>query len=153
MDIFQGWFKDGMCADNQHVDYRSFSALYLHLRILFASVFIGIVLNIGVIISKTFMDHSWTISHHSGCLFKFLVLKPYKKNWMNHSDGLILLLFGTVMLTSRLAPKFTFILSIMIAVLVMVSVSLYFISKCVKKCCTFQGRRQVGALPDYFTQE
>ena len=68
----------------------------------------------------------------------FLMLKLYKKKWMNHSDGLILLLFGTVMLTSRFAPKFTYnILAIMIVVLVMVSVSLYFISKSEKKCCTF----------------
>ena len=74
MDIFQGWFKDGTCADNQHVDYRSFSALYLLLRILFASVFIGIVLNIGVIISKHLIfiaDHSWTISRYSGCIISY----------------------------------------------------------------------------------
>ena len=128
MDIFQGWFKDGTCTDNQHIDYRSFSALYLLLRILFAFVFIGIVLNIGVVIGKTF-NFYWIILglFHVILGVLFLVLKPYKKNWMNHSDGLILLLFGTVMLTSRLAPKFTFILAIVIAVLVMVSVSLYYI--------------------------
>ena len=131
INIFQGYFKDGICTDNQHVDYRSFSALYVLLRILFASVFISIVLNIR----KMLLDHSWTISRHHGRVF--LMLKLYKKKWMNHSDGLILLLFGTVMLTSHFAPKFTYILAIMIVVLVMVSISLYFISKCVKKCCTF----------------
>jgi hypothetical protein len=43
MDIFQGWFKDK--TENQF-DYRSFSALYLLLRILFALVGIAIILNV-----------------------------------------------------------------------------------------------------------
>ena len=46
----------------------------------------------------------------------FSYAKAVQEKWMNHSDGLILLLFGTVMLTSHFAPKFTFILAIMIVV-------------------------------------
>ena len=67
INIFHRYFKDGICTDNQHIDYRSFSALYVLLRILFASVFISIVLNIR----KMLLDHSWTISRHHGRVFSY----------------------------------------------------------------------------------
>ena len=128
MDIFQGWFKDGT---NNFVDYRGpFSALYMLLRILFALVGVAILLNI-------FNQYYWFIIglFHVILGALFLMIMPYKKNWMNHTDGLILLLLGTVMLTSRLALKFTFILAIVIGTLVIVCVSLFFTRKYVKKCC------------------
>ena len=84
MDIFQGWFKDGTCTDNQHVDYRSFSALYLLLRILFASVFISIVLNISKI-----YNFYWIILglFHVIMSVFLLVLKPYEKTgWIIAMD-------------------------------------------------------------------
>ena len=130
MDIFQGWFKDR--TDNP-VDFRSFSAFYMLLRLLFAFVIVVIILNVGRVFTKTFY---WSIELlHVTLGALFLVLKLYKKNWMNHTDGLILLLLGTMMLTIHFDPKFTFILAIVIAMLVIVSVSLYFFSKCVKRCC------------------
>ena len=108
------------------------------LRLLLAFIIVTIVLNIGRVITKTFKFY-WSILGLSHVILSvlFFVLKPYKKNWMNHTDGLTLLLIGTMMLIiyRYFDPKFTFILAIVIAILVIVSVSLYFISKCVKKCC------------------
>jgi hypothetical protein len=74
MDIFQGWFKD---KTENHIDYRSFSALYLLLRILLALVGTAIVLS----------EYSWYYWSLIG-LFHilmgalFLTVKPYKKKWM-----------------------------------------------------------------------
>ena len=129
MDIFQGWFKDGT---GNLVDYRPFSALYMLIRILFVSASAAIKLNI--VITVTFF---WPILglFHVILGVLFLVVKPYKISRMNHTDGLILLLFGTMVLTCLLATNFTFILAIVIVILVIISVSLYCISKCVKKCC------------------
>ena len=128
MDIFQGWFKDG--TDNL-VDYKSFSAFYMLFRIRFAVVGITILLNIFT------QQYHWPILglFHIILGALFLMIKPYKKNWMNHVDGLIPLQFGSLMLTIQFDPKFTFIVAIAIATLAIASLSLYFVSKCAKKCC------------------
>ena len=61
----------------------------------------------------------------------FLTAKPYKKNWMNRSDGLILLLVGVVLLIFMYEGK---ILFIFVAVVVSVNVCLRIIfHKCLKK--------------------
>ena len=127
MDIFQGWFKDG--TDNQHFDYRSFSALYLLLRILFTLVGIAITLNI-------FNQYYWLCIglFHIILGALFLVVKPYKKKWMSHVDGLSLLALGALMITKDLDKKFTFIVATVILILVVTSVLLYFICTCANKC-------------------
>ena len=119
MDIFQGWFKDK--TENQ-VDYRSFSALYLLLRILFALVSITIELNI-------FTWYYWSFIGMFHILLGalFLMIKPYKKKWMNHADGLILFTLGALMITKDSSEKFTFILGAVIVTLVTASALLYFI--------------------------
>jgi hypothetical protein len=89
MDIFQGWFKDGT---ENHVDYRSFSALYLLLRILFALVSIAIVLNI--IFSRYYWSFIGIFHVFLGTLF--LTTKPYKKKWMNHTDGFFSFCLGSI---------------------------------------------------------
>ena len=127
MDIFQGWFKD---KTENHVDYRSFSALYLLLRILFALVSIAIVLNI---FNGYYYWYFIGVFHILlGALF--LTVKPYKKKWMNHTDGLFLFTLGAFTVTKDSAgEKFTFILGAVIATLVMSSALLYFIcTKCKK---------------------
>ena len=130
MDIFQGWFKNGTDNDN-FVDFRSFSALYMLLRILFCfSIGVTIVLNI-------FSLHHWTVLglFHVILGALFLMIKPYKKDRMNRSDGLILLLLGSLIMSIQFDPKFTFIAVIVTAALAIASVGLYFVTKCIKTCC------------------
>ena len=84
------------------------------------------------------MQHHWTVLglFHVILGALFLIIKPYMTDWMNGSDGLILLdLLGSLMMPLYLDPKFTFIAAIVIATLVIASVGLYFISKCTNKCC------------------
>jgi hypothetical protein len=123
MDIFQGWFKDK--TENQF-DYRSFSALYLLLRILFALVGITIILNV-------FKMHFWPLIGLFHVLLGalFLAVKPYKKKWMNHADGLFLLTLGALMI---IGEKLSFIMGTVIVALVTASVSLYCICTCATKC-------------------
>ena len=126
MDVFQGWFKDK--TENQ-VDYRSFSALYLLLRILFALESIAIVLNI-------FTQYYWSFTgvFHILLAALFLTIKPYKKKWMNHADGLFLFTIGVLMITKHLGEKFTFIMGAVIVTLVTAYALLYFIYTCASKC-------------------
>jgi hypothetical protein len=128
MDIFQGWFKD---KTENHIDYRSFSALYLLLRILFALVGIAIILNV-------FGRYHWFLIGLFHVLLgtMFLAVKPYKKKWMNHADGLFLFASGALMITKDLdlGEKFTFIVGTVAVTLVMASVLLYFICTCATKC-------------------
>jgi hypothetical protein len=126
MDIFQGWFKD---KTENHIDYRSFSALYPLLRILFALVGIAIILN-------EYSRYYWSLIGLFHVLLGalFLTVKPYKKKWMNHADGLFLFAFGALMLTKDSGEKFIFIMGSVIITLVTGSVLLYFIYTCATKC-------------------
>ena len=126
MDVFQGWFKDK--TENQ-VDYRSFSALYLLLRILFALVSIAILLNI---FSRYYWSFIGVFHILLGALF--LTIKPYKKKWMNRTDGLFLFTLGALMITKHLGEKFTFIMGAVIVTLVTASALLYFIYTYASKC-------------------
>ena len=126
MDIFQGWFKDK--TENQ-VDYRSFSALYLLLRILLALVSIATLLKIS---SRYYWSFIGVFHILLGALF--LTIKPYKKKWMNNADGLFLFTLGALMITKDSGEKFTFIMGAMIVTLVMASALLYFIFTCATKC-------------------
>ena len=93
MDIFQGWYKDGTEGTR---DFRSFSALYMMLRIGLSGEFVLVIL-------RDYRDDHvmkevvllGVIHILLGALF--LTLKPlsYKKVWMNHIDGVIFLLVGT----------------------------------------------------------
>jgi hypothetical protein len=86
MDIFQGWYKDGTEGTR---DYRSVSALYLLLRILSGGIFIAVIINYGSISNWQMIG----ISHVFLGTF-FLTLQPYKRSWMNHVDGVSVLMIG-----------------------------------------------------------
>ena len=86
MDIFQGWYKDGTQGTQ---DYRSVSALYLLLRILIASNFVAVVINSNN--DKSISNWQIIGIFHIFLGTFFLMLQPYKKSWMNHADGLSLL--------------------------------------------------------------
>ena len=116
MDIFQGWYKDGTEGTR---DYRSFSALYLLLRI-------GLSCEFAVSILRDYKD-----SHQSresvvvgifhillGVLF--FAVKPYKKTWMNHVDGIVFAVVGYAnLVVCTMEDKPVYISTAAIGVLVM----------------------------------
>ena len=87
MDVFQGWFKDGT---KRTLDYRTMSALYMLLRVGFSCEF---VLNYFFGNGSAFQ---WIVPSlvHVGIGCFFLTVKPYKQNWMNIVDGLMMTLLG-----------------------------------------------------------
>ena len=89
MDTFQGWYKDGT---EDTYDYRSFSAFYMILRV-------GIVGEFLTVIHLTPQGNSrlkWFVTGTLHVLLGilFLLTKPYKKQWMNFTDGLFLMVVG-----------------------------------------------------------
>ena len=90
MDVFQGWYKDGT---NGTRDYRALSALYMVLRLGIASELILVFL---FQFKTPHNSLEWTLpcAVHIGLGCFYLVAKPYKKNWMNVVDGLVLVLLG-----------------------------------------------------------
>ena len=123
MDIFQGWYKDGTEGT---YDYRSLSALYMLLRVALSCIFVVVLLN--GIRSDWYL---FGLSHVFLGTF-FLIVKPYKKKWMSESDGLILVSFGTFILTNTI-PRITFMTGIVIGLMVITSVFLSVICKCLKR--------------------
>ena len=120
----QGWYKDGTKGTR---DYRAVSALYLYLRIGFGGTFIVLVANSTRILS-------WCVV---GMLHIFLgtfffIAKPYKKNWMNCVDGMIVFLIGVLLLINIHGTKATFVSGI-VFVLILLVVYLFFhvCNKCV----------------------
>ena len=113
MDTFQGWFKDGT---NGTKDYRSVSALYFLLRIALAGgitsdsapelVYYELKL-LFIIAGFLFM----TVGHF------LLIVRPYKKKWMNISDGLLINLVGALAFNFAASFKYTFVTSAIIATL------------------------------------
>jgi threonine/homoserine/homoserine lactone efflux protein len=64
----------------------------------------------------------------------FLAVKPYKKKWLNHADGLFLVALGALMITRDSGAKLSFIVGTVIVTLVTASVLLYYIYTCATKC-------------------
>ena len=89
MDTFQGWYKDGTEGT---YDYRSLSALYMLLRV----ALVGEYLFIIGLSQQSHDDLKWFITGSFHVLLGtfFLAVKPYKKQWMNDVDGLILIFIG-----------------------------------------------------------
>ena len=88
VDIFQGWYKDGTEGTR---DFRAVSALYFLLRIMLSSVFI-------LLMFVSYNPYGWYtfgLFHIFLGVF-FFVAKPYKKNWMNYIDGLLIIWIGVI---------------------------------------------------------
>ena len=105
VDIFQGWYKDGTEGTR---DFRAVSALYLLLRIVFCSLFI-------LLIFYSCKPYGWYvvgISHIFLGVF-FLVAKPYKKNWMNYIDGILILWIGVLVYVNTDPSKSNLIVGIL----------------------------------------
>ena len=130
MDIFQGWYKDGTDGTR---DYRYFSALYLLLRI-------GLGCEFVVMIVRDYKDDrllwEWTALGILHVLLgtSMFVLKPYKKVWMSHADGLIFTVIGVLLLMEIYNKKVIYIIGLSIGFLIMILIGLivtYY--KCTKK--------------------
>ena len=124
MDIFQGWYKDGT---DSVMDYRSFSSLYMLLRVMFAFTFIAILMNR--------LNTPWLLLglFHVFLGTLFLTVKPYKIKWMSHADGLTFSLLGILMLMKHLEQGFVYFLGISAALLVITFFSLCVAYRCIKK--------------------
>ena len=93
MDIFQGWYKDGTEGTR---DYRFISGFYFLLRI---SLGCEIIIMFSMDYHSRDIRFMWHwellttgIVHFMLGSF-FFVVKPYKRVYMDHMDGLISMLF------------------------------------------------------------
>ena len=97
-------------------DYRSVSALYFLLRIALAA---GITSDSALELVYYELKLLFIIA---GFLFMtvghlFLIVRPYKKKWMNISDGLLINLVGALAFNFAASFKYTFVTSAIIATL------------------------------------
>ena len=91
MDVFQGWYKDGTEGT---YDYRFLSALYMILRIVLSFAYFKLLVSWDY---NPFIVLVGLVYAFLGMMF--LAFKPYKVNWMNHTDGNIFLLLALLILT------------------------------------------------------
>ena len=121
-DIFQGWYKDGTEGTR---DFRAVSALYFLLRIMLSSVFI-------LLMFVSYNPYGWYtfgLFHIFLGVF-FFVAKPYKKNWMNYIDGLLILWIGVLVYVNINLSKSSLIVGILFGpLLCIVSFLLKYIPK------------------------
>ena len=134
MDVFQGPFKDGTEGTP---DYRYFSALYLLLRIgngLY--IFVEYLTNY----SHNFNHDKWLVSalFHVFLGMILLIIKPYKKVWMSHFDGLMFILTGVIFIF--IATSVLIIIKIILKIissfilLVLIVAVVHTICTCTRKC-------------------
>ena len=120
MDIFQGWYKDGTEGTR---DYRCLSALGFLVRIGFSCAFIRMI----VWDHKIIIARDWTVL---GTLQIFLGMfylaaKPYRVAWMCHVNGVILILIGILLFLQTMNHTSVYILGVIFAALVFISVCIY----------------------------
>ena len=104
MDTFQGWYKDGTGSTR---DFRPLSALYMFLRIGLAIEFLLVV----YVNSHQRESLKWFVAGtvHICLGTFFLVVKPYKKQWMNNADGSILTSLGLLILLGNYRERSVYI--------------------------------------------
>ena len=128
MDVFQGWYKD---STNGTADFRALSALYMILRLCFASEFL---LSLMFQYRTHYNAFEWTLPSlvHIGLGCLYLTLKPYKKNWMNVVDGLVLILLGVIVVLVAVGGDYTLMLVLLLSILPAFVVLVYLICKLFK---------------------
>ena len=132
MDIFQGWYKDGT---NGTRDYRYCSALYLLLRL-------GVFCEIVVLFLVNYdWKHMLTLKYPCTGIAHVLLgvllytIQPYKINWMNQVDGLILTAAGVLWLLLPFKNKGVCILALAFGLLGVTFFGIYHkIYKWTKRC-------------------
>ena len=116
------------------MDYRCVSALYLLLRIALGFFYVVVFLTeyrYGFSLRKWL---SCGIFHIFLGMF-FLSIKPYKKTWMNHVDGLLLFLVGvTLIMLPSPVNKLYFMVGVGLVVFVLVATLVYVLYTCIRKC-------------------
>ena len=121
MDIYQGWYKDGTEGTR---DYRSFSALYSLLIIGLSCEFVVVIL---IDDKDDMIREPVTMGlFHILLAMIFFTMKPYKRLWMNHVDGMIFTLIGFMYLMEIFyANKTVCILGGITGLLVMIFIIFY----------------------------
>ena len=127
MNIFQGWYKDGTEGTR---DYRSFSSLYLLLRIGFGCLYVAITLK------DDFTDYL-LIPLALGVFHillgtTFFIIKPHRKTWMSNADGVLFILFGVIFILSANSSKQAYIVGAVITPSVFTLTVLYVVCNCIK---------------------
>ena len=127
MNIFQGWYKDGTEGTR---DYRSFSSLYLFLRVGFGCLFVAVLLR------DDFGDGFFQIPLALGVFHillgaLFFTIKPHRKPWMSNADGIFFTLLGVMFLLANFS-KYAYITGATIALLVLTLIVLYAVCNCIK---------------------
>ena len=125
MDVFQGWYKDGTEGT---YDYRSLSALYMILRIVFSFTYFKLLVSRKYHLFKVLVGLVYTFL---GVMF--LAFKPYKMNWMNHTDGNIFLLLVFLILTNGFMNKVIYYIEIASGLSAALVIILCLGYKCVQK--------------------
>ena len=125
MDVFQGWYKDGTEGT---YDYRSLSALYMILRIVLSFAYFELLVTREYDLFEIAVGLLYA---YLGIMF--LILKPYKVNWMNHTDGVISLLLAFFSLTYGLKTKIIYFIGIVLGLTVALIFSFYLGCKCLRK--------------------
>ena len=122
IDIFQGWYKDGTEGTR---DFRAVSALYFLLRIALSCLFILLMIH-------RYYPYGWYsigLTHIFLGVF-FLGAKPYKKNWMNYIDGLLILWIGGLVCVLLYVQKMAFFVGILFGPSLFIVI---FFLKCLQK--------------------
>ena len=104
MDIFQGWYKNGT---ESTLDYRSLSSLYMLIRLGFVCMIL--LLHVRDIEDDDLMEWIGPGMFHIFLGIFFLTVKPYKKQWMNHADGLCLTIFGCLVMAQNYYYKIIYL--------------------------------------------
>ena len=110
-DVFQGWYKDGTEGT---LDYRALSALYLLLRVALG----------GVFLTEIYFNNKVGAWYIIGMCHIFIgtffhIAKPYKKNWMNCIDGLIIVFIGELILINLYGNKTLFFFGVVFGSLIL----------------------------------
>ena len=128
MDIFQGWYKDGTEGTR---DYRPLSALHLLLRIGFCIVLTAMDSTNVTSTTPREMLVLGIIHLLLGSLF--LIVKPYWKMWMNHTDGLIFTTIGVLLFLVIINTKPYYIMELTVGVIGTVFITVYIIYEHIKQ--------------------
>ena len=135
MDTFQGWYKDG--TDNTR-DFRPLSALYMLLRIGLAIEFLLVI----YVNSHQRESLKWFVAGtvHVCLGTIFLVIKPYKRQWMTNADGYILTSLGLLILLGNYREKSVYITIAVLFLLPLIIIVVLLIHKYMQTrhshCCT-----------------
>ena len=125
MDIFQGYYKDGTEGT---FDYRAFSALYMIIRFGIALAYAAFVLS----------SYELEIQIGVGVLHILLgmitlIVRPYRVKWMSHTDGLVLMLIGILVLTLPLKNKILYLVYVIVGLSTIFFTTIVIVLKCLKK--------------------